>query len=151
MEEDDVVVIDWNPPADDGGLTVSYKVEVKQPSNVWTEVDYPNECSEKGTITNYFIPQATTANAATQCTMLVSKLKSKYGLQVGDTVVARITAYQVVGSVSTAATGSGTAIIPNPPCFRTTFPRVLGGSNSATTLMAMDVDSLGNFVVGGTT
>lgn len=83
--------------------------------------------------------------------MLVSKLKSKYGLQIGDTVVARITAYQVVGSVSTAATGSGTAIIPYPPCFRTTFPRVLGGTNAATAMMAMDIDTLGNIVVGGTT
>lgn len=71
---------------------MSYKIEVKKPDTTWTEVDQPNECSEKGTITNYFLPQATTANAATQCTMLVSKLKSKYALAAGDTVLARITA-----------------------------------------------------------
>ncbi len=65
VEEDDIVVIDWNPPTDDGGLSVSYKIEVKQSNGVWTELDYPNECAEKGTITNYFLPQATTANSQT--------------------------------------------------------------------------------------
>lgn len=29
VEEDDIVIIDWAPPADDGGLSVSYKVEIK--------------------------------------------------------------------------------------------------------------------------
>lgn len=56
IDDDDIIVIDWNPPTDDGGLTVSYKVEVKQGNSVWTELDYPNECAEKGTITNYFVP-----------------------------------------------------------------------------------------------
>lgn len=60
-----MVLIDWLPPTDDGGLAVSYKIEVKQVSGTWTELDYPNECAEKGTITNYFLPQATTALAST--------------------------------------------------------------------------------------
>lgn len=64
--------------------------------------------------------------------MLVSTLKGKYGLPEGATVLARITAFHVVGSVATTMAGSGTAIIPVPPCFRTTFPRILGGSTQAT-------------------
>ncbi len=83
--------------------------------------------------------------------MLVSKLKSKYGLAVGDTVLTRITAQHVVGSITTTLAGAGTAIIPTPPCFRTTFPRILGGSNSQTSITCMDIDTLGNIVVGGTT
>ena len=48
-------------------------------------------------------------------------------------------------------TGTGTAVIPNPPCFRTTFPRLIGGSSAISSITAMDVDSLGNIVVGGST
>jgi hypothetical protein len=29
VEEDDIILIDWVPPIDDGGLTVSYKIEVQ--------------------------------------------------------------------------------------------------------------------------
>jgi len=65
IDEDDIMLIDWVPPTDDGGLSVSYKIEVKRNNGVWTEVDYPNECSEKGTITNYFLPQSTTVNGVT--------------------------------------------------------------------------------------
>ncbi len=83
--------------------------------------------------------------------MLVSKLKSKFGLAVGDTVLARITAYHVVGSVTTSMAGAGTATIPNPPCFRTTFPRIMGGSQGTTSVTAMDVDTLGNIAAGGST
>jgi hypothetical protein len=72
--------------------------------------------------------------------MLVSKLKSKYLLNPGDTVLARITAYNVVGSTTTTMTGSGTAIIPNPSCFRTTFPRVVGGSVGPSSITATDID-----------
>lgn len=117
----------------------------------WTTVDQTTECAEKATISNYFIPQATTANAVTQCSILVSKLKSKWGLQTGDTVLARVTAYHVVGSVTTTLTGAGTAVLPTVPCFRTTFPRIIGGSNSVTSILAMDVDSLGNIAAGGYT
>ncbi|TNV75036.1 hypothetical protein FGO68_gene6423 [Halteria grandinella] len=149
VEEDDIILIDWVPPTDDGGLAVSYKIEVMNSVGAWLEVDQPNECSEKGTITNYFLPQATTANAVTQCSMLISKLKSRWGLAIGNTVLARITAFQVVGSVTTTLSGAGTAVIPDPPCFRTTFPRIIGGTNSQTSILAIDVDSLGNIVAGG--
>jgi hypothetical protein len=43
------------------------------------------------------MPLIATADAGTRCTILVSQLKSKYGLIVGDTVQARITAIQQVG------------------------------------------------------
>jgi len=82
--------------------------------------------------------------------MLVSNLKSKYGLAPGEAVIARITAYHVVGSVTTNLDGAGSGLIPNPTCFRTTYPRVIGGSSSLTNIMAMDIDTLGNIVVGGT-
>ena len=81
--------------------------------------------------------------------MLVSTLKGKYGIPEGGTVLARITAFHVVGSVTTSMTGSGTAIIPVAPCFRTTFPRIIGGTLQPTQITAMDVDTLGNIVVGG--
>ena len=81
--------------------------------------------------------------------MLVATLYSKYGIPVGGIVQARITSYQVVGSTMSTVTGSGTAVIPTPPCYRTTFPRILGGTNNPTSFTAMDVDSLGNIVVGG--
>jgi hypothetical protein len=79
----------------------------------------------------------------------VSKLKFKWNLQINSTVLARITAYHVVGSVTSTLTGTGTARIPDPPCFRTTYPRILGGTNSITSVMAIDVDSLGNIAAGG--
>lgn len=81
--------------------------------------------------------------------MAVTKLKSRWGLTVGDTVVSRITAFHVVGSITTSLAGSGTAILPIIPCFRTTFPRVIGGSNQETMINAVDVDLLGNVITGG--
>lgn len=81
--------------------------------------------------------------------MLVSNLEGKYGLPVGGTVLARITAYHVVGSIITTITGAGTAVLPNPPCFRSTFPRIIGGSHALSSVTAMDVDSLGNIAAGG--
>ena len=66
--------------------------------------------------------------------MLVSVLKGKYGLAVGETVTARITAFHVVGSITTSMAGAGTAVIPIPPCFRTTFPRLIGGTNDLSSL-----------------
>jgi hypothetical protein len=28
VEEDDIIIIDWDPPTDNGGLTVTYSIEV---------------------------------------------------------------------------------------------------------------------------
>ncbi len=80
---------------------------------------------------------------------MVTNLKSKYNLLVGDIVVARVTASHVVGSVTSGA--GGTAILPIVPCFRTTFPRVIGGSNSDTMITCMDIDDTGQIVIGGQT
>ena len=139
----------WAPPTDTGGLAVTYIVEVLSGSASWITVNQANECAEKGPITNYYVPDANSTAAATQCTMLVSNLEGKYGLPVGTTVLARITAYHVVGSIITTITGAGTAVLPSPPCFRTTFPRMIGGSHGMTSVTAMDVDSLGNIAAGG--
>jgi len=79
--------------------------------------------------------------------MLVSTLISKYGIQVNNTVMARVTSFHIVGS--TISTAAGTAKIPQPPCYRTTFPRIFGGSQGDTGITAMDIDTLGNIVVGG--
>ncbi len=49
------------------------------------------------------------------------------------------------------SSAGGTAVLPIIPCFRTTYPRVIAGSNSDTAIMAMDVDDNGHIVVGGTT
>lgn len=143
------MLIDWTPPTDDGGLTVSYTIEIRTSAGTWVTVDQANECSEKTTITNFYIPSVSTANAPTQCQILITKIKSKWGLTVGDTVIARITAFHVVGSVTTTLTGAGTAVLPPIPCFRTTFPRIIGGTNAPTSVLAMDVDSLGNIAAGG--
>lgn len=87
--------------------------------------------------------------AATQCTIMVSNLKTKYLLTIGDTVKARITASHIVGSVSTNSAGSGTAVLPIIPCYRTTFPRVIGGSQDETMINQIDIDDKGNIVAGG--
>ena len=95
------------------------------------------------------MPFFTTTEATTRCTVLVANLKSKYLLTVGDTVQARITATQQVGAVTSAP--GGTAVLPVVPCFRTTFPRVIGGTNGDTAITAMDVDDKGHIIVGGMT
>jgi hypothetical protein len=98
-------------------------------------------------VTNYKMPLIATADLGTRCTVLVTNLKSKYLLVVGDIVTARVTATHVVGSVTSSE--GGTAVLPVVPCFRTTFPRLIGGSNSNTLIRAMDIDDNGHIVVGG--
>lgn len=144
--EDDIVIIDWNPPSDDGGLTVTYSVEILTRSGTWLLTNMNTECNELTQITPYHLPLIA-GDSVTRCTILVTNLKSKYGLQVGDTVQARITATQPVGSVTSSA--GGTAVLPVVPCFRTTFPRVIGGTDDETMILAMDVDDKGHIVVGG--
>ena len=46
-------------------------------------------------------------------------------------------------------TGTGTAVIPIPSCFRTTFPRIIGGTVGPSSITAIDIDSLGNIAAGG--
>jgi len=128
---------------------VSYLLEILSPNGTFTFVNFPTECNEYGWISNYFIPTVTAANTGLQCSMLVSNLNSRYGIPINGTVAARVTSYHVVGSATSLATGTGTATLPQPPCFRTTFPRILGGTTGATAITAMDVDTLGNIVVGG--
>jgi len=147
VEEDDIIIIDWDQPSDNGGLPVTFSVEILSKSSSWLSTNMATECSELGQITPYNIPLVASTDAATRCTVLVSNLKSKYGLVVGDTVQARITATHIVGSVTSA--GGGTAVLPVIPCFRTTFPRVIAGSSAETMFMAMDVDDKGHMVVGG--
>lgn len=84
--EDDIVVINWAQPADPGGLSVSFKLEILSPNGTFTQVIYTSECAENGWITNYFVPTVTAANTGLQCTMLVATLYSKYGILVGGTV-----------------------------------------------------------------
>ena len=86
VEEDDIVIIDWDQPSDNGGLTVSFSIEVKAKSGAWVPLIMANECYELSQTTNYNMPFFTSAEAITRCTVLVSNLKSKYLLTVGDTV-----------------------------------------------------------------
>ena len=149
-EEDDFIVVDWDPPADNGGLAVTYAVDIMAKSGSWLAVLVATECWENNNgVTDFKMPPIATADLPTRCTLMVTNLKSKYLLVVGDVVQARITASHVVGSVTSL--GGGTAILPIVPCFRTTFPRVIGGSNSNSFIRVMDVDDLGNMVVGGHT
>lgn len=39
VEEDDIVVIDWDPPLDNGGLPVTYSVEVLSGAGTWITVN----------------------------------------------------------------------------------------------------------------
>ena len=94
VDEDDIVVIDWDPPTDNGGLTVWYSIEVRAKSGSFELMTMGNECYEQTLTTNYNMPFFSLADAATRCTVLVSNLKTKYLLEPGDTVVARITAIQ---------------------------------------------------------
>ncbi len=119
-------------------------------SGSWVAVVMASECYEtNNAITDHKMPLIPTADLATRCTLLVTNLKSKYLLTVGDVVQARVTASHVVGSVTSL--GGGTAILPIVPCFRTTFPRLFGGSNSNSFIRVMDVDDNGHIVVGGHT
>jgi hypothetical protein len=149
VDEDDIVVIDWEPPTDNGGLSVWYSIEIRGKSGAWISLNLNTECYELALTTNYNMPFFSTTDAATRCTVLVSNLKSKYLLDVGDTVVSRITATQQVGFVTSDP--GGTAVLPPIPCFRTTYPRVIAGVNGDTAIAAMDVDDKGHIVVGGTT
>lgn len=65
VDEDDIIIIRWAYPLEDGGLTPSYRVEVLQGNGIWAQIDFTNECAERSTITNYFLPQATSANSPT--------------------------------------------------------------------------------------
>ena len=149
-EEDDTILVDWEPPTDMGGLWTNYGVEIQAKSGSWVQVSVATECYENNTlVTDYRMLNVNPTDLGTRCLMSVINLKSKYLLTVGDAVVARITASQAVGSVTSDA--GGIATLPIVPCFRTTFPRVIGGSNSATHLTAMDIDDKGHIVVGGYT
>ena len=110
--EDDIIVINWAQPTDSGGLTVSFKIEILSPNGTFGQVSYTTECAEGGWITNYFVPDSTTANSGLQCTILVANLMSRYAIPINGTVQARITSYQVVGSAMSTLTGAGTALIP---------------------------------------
>ena len=39
VSEDDIVVVDWEPPTDDGGFPIIYYLEIKSKSAVWLTVD----------------------------------------------------------------------------------------------------------------
>ena len=45
-EEDDIVVIDWEPPTDNGGLAVAYQVDIKAKSGSFVSVSMGTECYE---------------------------------------------------------------------------------------------------------
>jgi hypothetical protein len=94
VDEDDIVVIDWDAPTDNGGLAVWYNIEILAKNGNFEVMDMNTECYELSLTTNYQMPFFTVADAATRCTVLVSNLKSKYLLDSGSTVVARITATQ---------------------------------------------------------
>jgi hypothetical protein len=101
VEEDDFVVVDWDPPIDNGGLSVSYGVEIMAKTGIWMSVVINSECFENSnSVTDFKLPPIPAADLGTRCTLMVTNLKSKYFLTVGDIVQARVTAFHVVGSVT---------------------------------------------------
>jgi hypothetical protein len=78
-EEDDIVVVDWDPPTDNGGLWTSYAVDIMAKSGNWVAVSVGTECYENSTaITDFKMPLIPAADVGTRCTLLVRNLKSKY-------------------------------------------------------------------------
>jgi hypothetical protein len=39
VSEDDIVVVDWEVPTDDGGFPIIYSLEIKSKSALWVVVD----------------------------------------------------------------------------------------------------------------
>ncbi len=64
VEEDDFIVIAWDPPSDNGGLAVWYSIEVKAKSGSWVSMNMNTECYELGLTTNYKMPIINAAVAA---------------------------------------------------------------------------------------
>lgn len=85
-EEDDIIVVDWEPPTDNGGLAVTYAVDIMAKSGSWVPV-LNSECYENNNaVTDFQMPLIPAADLATRCTLMVRNLKSKYLLTVGDVV-----------------------------------------------------------------
>ncbi len=101
---DSTVLINWSEPSDDGGLSItSYTIQVKDSTSSWVTVDQSTECSES----------AGTILSSTQCTIAVSTLMgSSYSLESDDYVVARVTATQAVGSVTSTESTTTVAQLP---------------------------------------
>ena len=72
--------------------------------------------------------------------MLISNLNLKYSLVTLNFVRVRVTAVQAVGSITSTISDVNAAILPYKSCLRTTFPRVVAGSNADTIILAMDYD-----------
>lgn len=53
VDEDDIVVIDWDPPTDNGGLTVTYSIEILAKSGNYEFMNMNTECYELSLTTNY--------------------------------------------------------------------------------------------------
>lgn len=46
VEEDDIVIIDWDQPTDNGGLNVWFSIEVRAKSGSWVSLNMATECYE---------------------------------------------------------------------------------------------------------
>jgi len=46
VEEDDIVIIDWDQPTDNGGLSVTFSIEIMAKSGSWVPLIMNNECYE---------------------------------------------------------------------------------------------------------
>ena len=103
--------IDWNPPADLGGLAINgYRLEVKTSTSTFS-IDSSNCDAENDS----------TVIAATQCTILVSTLRaSPFDLADSADVIARVTATNSLGdsAISTESTAVSMPIadvVPDAP------------------------------------
>lgn len=57
VEEDDIIVVDWDPPTDNGGLAVTYAVDIMAKSGSWVAVVMASECFEtNNAVTDHKMP-----------------------------------------------------------------------------------------------
>lgn len=95
------IVIDWNPPTDTGGVSISgYKLEIKT-----------NTSTFEKDLTNCDAETNSTIQSATSCTVPVATLRlDPFYLGDGLSVSARVTATNDCGDSTTSSEGNGATI-----------------------------------------
>ena len=98
---DPTIIIDWEAPADDGGLTIAgYKLEIKTSKSTFEkEITHCNAEVDSNII------------SVRSCTIPVATLRAvPFDLAVSDSVTARVTAFNSLGESTVSDEGSGAAI-----------------------------------------
>jgi hypothetical protein len=109
----DTITIDFNPPTDDGGVTITgYVIQIQHADNSWS-----TETSNCDGLNN------STVKSTTACTIPASVLRaSPFSLPQASSVTAKVTAQNSLGSSSDSAAGNG-ATMPSVPNASTALTR----------------------------